>query len=130
VKWDEAKWDEAVPWIRKAMTAPRYEARRYSHFNPGRVYEHQGDWGKAKECYGAAYSLNVRIMLRHWRGGEGCGRRCMKTGPPGCGPVPIEPTLPRELGRIRSVHICGRRAPRGFAQLFGEARSGKNRTAV
>ena len=38
--------------------AKRYEARCYPHFNLGRVYEHQHDWQKAKECYAQAYALD------------------------------------------------------------------------
>jgi Tfp pilus assembly protein PilF len=56
----QEKWDEAIPWFQKAMTAPRYEARCYPHFNLGRVYEHQRNWQKAKECYAQAYALDKR----------------------------------------------------------------------
>ena len=57
---EQEKWDEAIPWFQKAMIAPRYEARCYPHFNLGRVYEHQHNWQKAKECYAMAYSLDKR----------------------------------------------------------------------
>lgn len=59
---EQEKWDEAIPWFQKAMTAPRYEARCYPHFNLGRVYEHQHLWQKAKECYGKAYALDKRYV--------------------------------------------------------------------
>jgi Tfp pilus assembly protein PilF len=59
---EQGKWDEAIPWFHKAMVAPRYEARCYPHFNLGRVYEHKGNWGKAKECYAMAYSLDKRYV--------------------------------------------------------------------
>jgi len=57
---EQEKWNEAIPWFQKAMIAPRYEARCYPHFNLGRVYEHQHNWRKAKECYAIAYSLDQR----------------------------------------------------------------------
>jgi Tfp pilus assembly protein PilF len=57
---EQAKWNEAVPWFQKAITAPRYDARPYPYFNLGRVYEHQRNWSKAKECYAMAYSLDNR----------------------------------------------------------------------
>jgi Tfp pilus assembly protein PilF len=34
--------DEAIPWLRKAMVAPRYEPRHYPHMNLARVYVKQG----------------------------------------------------------------------------------------
>lgn len=59
---EQEKWDEAIPWFKKAMVAKRYEARCYPHFNLGRVYEHQHDWQKAKECYAQAYALDKRYV--------------------------------------------------------------------
>ncbi len=34
--------EEAIPWLKKAMTAKRYEPRHYPHFNLSRVYVKQG----------------------------------------------------------------------------------------
>src|SRR5580704_10571497 len=59
---EQEKWDDAIAWFQKAMLAPRYEARPYPHFNLGRVYEHQRNWGKAKACYAMAYSLDKRYV--------------------------------------------------------------------
>jgi Tfp pilus assembly protein PilF len=59
---EQEKWDEAISWFQKAMVAPRYEARCYPHFNLGRVFEHKGNWEKAKECYAMAYSLDKRYV--------------------------------------------------------------------
>jgi Tfp pilus assembly protein PilF len=39
--------DEAVPWLRKAMEAPRYEPRHYPHLNLARVHLHRNEWGEA-----------------------------------------------------------------------------------
>jgi tetratricopeptide (TPR) repeat protein len=69
---EQEKWDEAIPWFEKAIAAKRYEARCYPHFNLGRVYEHNHNWQKAKECYAAAYALDNRFLaalagVRRWR---------------------------------------------------------------
>ena len=37
---EQEKWEEAIPWLEKAMEARRYEPRHYPHFNLGRVYLH------------------------------------------------------------------------------------------
>ena len=55
---EQDKWDEAIPWLEKAMRARRYEARCFPYYNAGRVYERQREWTKAKQCYGKAYALN------------------------------------------------------------------------
>lgn len=60
---EQGKWDEAIPWLEKAIRAPRYEARCYPHFNLGRVYEHQRDWRKAKVCYARALEQNQQYRL-------------------------------------------------------------------
>jgi tetratricopeptide (TPR) repeat protein len=38
---------EAIPWLEKAVLAPRYSARVYALFNLGRAYEWLGDWPQA-----------------------------------------------------------------------------------
>jgi tetratricopeptide (TPR) repeat protein len=59
---EQEKWNEAIPWFEKAMTAKRYEARCYPHFNLGRVYEHQHKWEQARECYAQAYAMDERYV--------------------------------------------------------------------
>ena len=59
---EQGNWDEAIPWFEKAITAKRYEARCYPHFNLGRVHEHRHNWNRAKECYAAAYALDRRYI--------------------------------------------------------------------
>lgn len=43
--------DEAIPWFERALTAARYDARCYPHYNLGRVYEKKGEWLRAIEHY-------------------------------------------------------------------------------
>ena len=60
---EQDKWEEAIPWLEKAIRAPRYDARCYPHFNLGRVYEHRRDWRNAKACYIRAIEQNRQYRL-------------------------------------------------------------------
>ena len=50
--------DEAIPWLERALRAPRYESYCYPHMNLGRVYESKRDWLRAKEEYKKALGEN------------------------------------------------------------------------
>ena len=50
--------DEAVPWLERALRAPRYESYCYPHMNLGRVFEAKRDWIRAKDEYRKAYAEN------------------------------------------------------------------------
>jgi Tfp pilus assembly protein PilF len=39
--------DEAIPWLRKATSAPRYEPRHFPHANLARVYKARFEYDKA-----------------------------------------------------------------------------------
>ena len=56
-------WREAIPWLQKAIAAPRYENREFAHFNLGRVYEHLGQWSQAADCYRAAAAGNRDYLV-------------------------------------------------------------------
>ena len=43
--------DAAVPWLEKAILAPRSESRAFPHVNLARVWEHRCEWEKAIESY-------------------------------------------------------------------------------
>ena len=43
--------DDAIPWLERALQAPRYESYCYPHMNLGRAYEVKRDWIRAKEEY-------------------------------------------------------------------------------
>lgn len=53
----------AIPWLQRAMTAPRYEAYFYPHFNLGRVYEAKGRFFDALREYKSAIDLNPNYKL-------------------------------------------------------------------
>ena len=38
---------EAIPWLQKAVEAPRYDPRHFPHFNLARVYVQQWDYDRA-----------------------------------------------------------------------------------
>jgi Tfp pilus assembly protein PilF len=50
----QGRADEAVPWLKQALEAPRYEARHFPHVNLARVYEGQGRVLDAVTEYGLA----------------------------------------------------------------------------
>ena len=43
--------ETAIPWLERALQAPRYESYCYPHMNLGRAYEVKRDWLRAKEEY-------------------------------------------------------------------------------
>ena len=45
---------DCVRWFKKAIAAPRYEARAYPHFNLATVYEKRGKFLEAAKHYGLA----------------------------------------------------------------------------
>jgi tetratricopeptide (TPR) repeat protein len=62
--------DDAIPWLRMALKAKRYESYCFPHFNLGRVYEAKGQLGKALEHFQQAlqedprYALAVKAVAR------------------------------------------------------------------
>jgi tetratricopeptide (TPR) repeat protein len=53
----------AIDWLKRAMTAPRYECCFYPHFNLGRVYEALGRLLDAMREYKIAIDLNPQYTL-------------------------------------------------------------------
>lgn len=54
----QQRFDEAIPWLEKAKTAPRYEPRHFPHLNLGRIYTAKGMIRKALEEFREALRLN------------------------------------------------------------------------
>jgi Tfp pilus assembly protein PilF len=50
--------DEAIPWLERALQAPRYESYCFPHMNLGRVFERRRNWMRAKEEYKKALEEN------------------------------------------------------------------------
>ncbi|HLG16028.1 MAG TPA: tetratricopeptide repeat protein [Blastocatellia bacterium] len=60
---EKGQFEGAIPWLERAMKAPRYEAYFYPHFNLGRVYEARGRLFDALREYKAAIDLNPNYAL-------------------------------------------------------------------
>src|SRR3989338_5198705 len=60
---ERERLDEAIPWLRKAMIAKRYDSYCYPHYNLGRVYERKGNWQEALKCYEGSLKANPDYML-------------------------------------------------------------------
>lgn len=54
----QQSFDEAIPWLEKAKTAPRYEPRHFPYLNLGRIYTAKGMIKKALEEFREALRLN------------------------------------------------------------------------
>ncbi|MER3446287.1 MAG: hypothetical protein C4291_05320 [Candidatus Dadabacteria bacterium] len=51
------RYDEAIPWLERAIQAKRYEPRHYPHYNLGRVYLIKGMIKKALEEFQKALEV-------------------------------------------------------------------------
>lgn len=60
------KWEEAIPWLEEATTAPRYETVEFAYLNLGRVYEHLGDFYQAYVYYQRALSAAPTYLPAEW----------------------------------------------------------------
>lgn len=60
------QWEEAVPWLKQATVAPRYEVPHFAHMNLGRVYEHVGNFDQALAEYDQALALEPLYRAAHW----------------------------------------------------------------
>jgi tetratricopeptide (TPR) repeat protein len=58
----QRKFDEAIPWLNKALQASNYENYCYPYLNLGRIYEMKGFWDKALDCYKKALAENARYL--------------------------------------------------------------------
>jgi Tfp pilus assembly protein PilF len=57
------RFDEAVPWLERAIRAPRYEPRHYPYFNLGRVYYAKGEIKRARQCFQEALRIEPEYAL-------------------------------------------------------------------
>ena len=49
--------DEAIPWLERAIEAPRYEPRHYPHCNLGQVFWGKGELNKAIAAFERALAI-------------------------------------------------------------------------
>jgi tetratricopeptide (TPR) repeat protein len=62
---EQEQWAEAIPWLEKAILAPRYEAPQFPHLNLGRVYERLGNVPKALYYYNEALAIDPFYRTAH-----------------------------------------------------------------
>ena len=55
--------DDAIPWLRMALKAKRYESYCFPHFNLGRIFEAKAELEQALEQYRAALNENPGYAL-------------------------------------------------------------------
>ncbi|MBI2081981.1 MAG: tetratricopeptide repeat protein [Deltaproteobacteria bacterium] len=60
---EKGKIDEAIPYLQKALGAPRYESYCFPHYNLGRAYEIKGMMFKAQEEYQKALERDPEYLL-------------------------------------------------------------------
>lgn len=59
---EQDRLDEAIPWLEKALVAPRYESYCFPHVNLGRVYEMKKMFRKALQHYQEALEENPKHL--------------------------------------------------------------------
>ncbi len=55
--------DDAIPWLRMALKAKRYESYCFPHYNLGRIFEAAGRLELAREHFGRALESNPGYAL-------------------------------------------------------------------
>ena len=67
---EQGRYDDAIPYLKRALAVNRYEATHYPHFNLGRALEKTGHWMEAISEYGEAVRIDsdyseARHAMRH-----------------------------------------------------------------
>ena len=60
------KWDEAIPWLKKAIEAPDYDAPQFPHMNLGRVYQQCRQSQTALTWYDRALAIDPFYRTAIW----------------------------------------------------------------
>jgi len=60
---EKGQYDEAAPWLERALQARRYESYHFPHYNLGRAYLGKEMYGKAIECFQQSLSIEPRYAL-------------------------------------------------------------------
>ena len=48
---------EALQWLDRALQAPRYDSRHFSHYHRGRILERMARFGEARSAFGQAVKM-------------------------------------------------------------------------
>jgi Tfp pilus assembly protein PilF len=57
------RYDEAIPWLDRAITAKRYDPRHFPYFNLGRAYLAKGMINRARDSFQKALEIEPRYTL-------------------------------------------------------------------
>jgi tetratricopeptide (TPR) repeat protein len=60
---EKGSFEEAVPWLKKAISAKRYDSYCYPHYNLGRIFERKGAWFEALRYYQNSLEANPEYSL-------------------------------------------------------------------
>ncbi len=60
---EQQRFDEAVPWLQRAIAAPRYDPRHFPHYNLGRAFQAKEMFTRAREHYEQALRIEPRYLL-------------------------------------------------------------------
>lgn len=60
------QYEDALPWLEKALVAPRYESRQFPYINLARAYQELGDPFRALHCYDLALQEAPFYMPAEW----------------------------------------------------------------
>ena len=57
------RYDEAIPWLERAIEAKRYEPRHFPYYNLGRAYLAKGSINRASELFKQSLEIEPRYTL-------------------------------------------------------------------
>src|SRR6202049_4038513 len=57
------RFDEAIPWLERAITAKRYDPRHFPYCNLGRVYLAKGEFNRARRLFQQALEIEPRYTV-------------------------------------------------------------------
>jgi Tfp pilus assembly protein PilF len=60
---EQGKYDEAIPWLERAIAAVRYEPRHFPHFNLGRAYIAKGQFTRARQHFDESLRIEPNYSL-------------------------------------------------------------------
>ena len=58
--------NDAIPWLKKALDAPRYASYHFAHMNLGRAYSQLGEWDEARRSFKAALEIEPNYPPARW----------------------------------------------------------------
>ena len=59
----QGEYEEAIPYLERALEATRYASKHFPHYNLARIYERQGKWFEALDEYKRALALEPDYTL-------------------------------------------------------------------